>query len=69
MESFASDVQAVLMELDESERQADELISVNFVVWNVFLLNMKKKMFSKRIYSTIYSCPICAYVNRQNILF
>lgn len=32
MESFASDVQSILTELDESERQADELISVNFVV-------------------------------------
>lgn len=30
MESFASDVQAILTELDESERQADDLISVNF---------------------------------------
>lgn len=32
MESFSSDVQAILMELNESERQADDLISVNFVI-------------------------------------
>lgn len=46
MESFASDVQSILTELDESERHADELISVNFVVKMCFCQFAKKNVFA-----------------------
>lgn len=63
MESFSNDIHAILRELNQSEHQADEIISVVEIVDFQYLLCIFQKYSIDQIYTYTHSGPI---VNRMD---